>query len=68
LFNINNTFFILIKNIRIMQKLANIKKDTTVTEIKNTNAVKGGCSCGDKRPPRNYDSNGNYTGNYTGNW
>jgi hypothetical protein len=51
-----------------MQKLANIKKDTTVTEIKNTNAVKGGCSCGDKRPPRNYDSNGNYTGNYTGNW
>ena len=42
-----------------MQKLANIKKDTTVVEVKNTNAVKGGCSCGEKRPPRNYGLNNN---------
>jgi hypothetical protein len=47
-----------------MQKLANIKKDTTLIEIKDTKAVKGGCSCGEKRPPRNY----NYEGNYNGNW
>jgi hypothetical protein len=33
-----------------MQKLADIKNDPKVIEIKNTNALKGGCSCGDKRP------------------
>jgi hypothetical protein len=51
-----------------MQKLANIKKDTTVIEVKDTKAVKGGCSCGEKRPPRNYsyDGYGNWNGGY--NW
>lgn len=33
-----------------MQKLTDIKKDSKVVEVMNANALKGGCSCGDKRP------------------
>jgi hypothetical protein len=33
-----------------MKKLTDIKKDSKVIEIMNAAAVKGGCSCGDKRP------------------
>jgi hypothetical protein len=33
-----------------MKKLTTIKHLVNVIEIKNANALKGGCSCGDKRP------------------
>jgi hypothetical protein len=52
-----------------MKKIADIKKDKNLA-VQNPNTVKGGCSCGDKRP-KGWDSNnpaGSWGGFWNGSW